>query len=186
MPKNGKMTTKTLAACAILAAIAVILARFIIPMPNSTTRFSVEQVPTVAAGILFGPVAGALVGFVSDFIGCLFSGYGWNPVFSLPPILYGLCAGLMRPILLRKVSFFRILLLLLPAGILGSLLWQSYWLSEIYGGKTFLAFLLARGIQFAIVLPLDALILRLLFRFRVFQRVGLWEPAKEDAAHDRK
>ena len=60
-----------------------------------------DQIPV---GQLFGvvfnadglPVAGALVGFVADFVGCLFSGYGYNPLFCVPPILYGVCGGLLR------------------------------------------------------------------------------------------
>ena len=49
-------TTKTLAYCALLAALSVVLARFLIPMPNVTTRFSIEAVPIFLAGMLFGPM----------------------------------------------------------------------------------------------------------------------------------
>ena len=50
------MSTRNLAYCALLAALSVVLARLIIPMPNATTRFSIEAVPIVLAGILFGPM----------------------------------------------------------------------------------------------------------------------------------
>ncbi len=40
-----KMTTRSLVTLALLAAISVVLARFIIPMPNPTMRFSIEAVP---------------------------------------------------------------------------------------------------------------------------------------------
>ena len=80
-------STKTLAYCALLAALSVVLARFVIPMPNVTTRFSIEAVPIFLAGMLFGPMAGGLVGFSADLVGCLFSGYGYNPLFCVPPIL---------------------------------------------------------------------------------------------------
>ena len=39
------MATKTMAYCALLAALSVVLARLIIPMPNASTRFSIEAVP---------------------------------------------------------------------------------------------------------------------------------------------
>lgn len=93
---KARMTTKVLANCALLAALSVVLARLIVPMPNASTRFSIEAVPIFIAGMLFGPIPGALVGFTADFVGCLFSGYGYNPIFCVPPILYGLCAGLLR------------------------------------------------------------------------------------------
>ena len=86
------MTTRTLVFCALLAAMQVVLARLIVPMPAADVRFSIEAVPVFLAGALFGPVPGALVGFGSDMIGCLFSGYGYNPIFALPPILYGSAA----------------------------------------------------------------------------------------------
>ena len=79
-PKRS-MTTKALAYCALLAAISVVLARLLIPMPNATTRFSIESVPILLSGMLFGPMAGGLVGFCADLVGCLFSGYGYNPLF---------------------------------------------------------------------------------------------------------
>ena len=115
-------TTKTLAYCAMLAAIQVVLARLFGLMPNAYSRFSIEAVPTIVAGILFGPLAGGLVGFTADLVGCLFSGYGYNPLFCLPPILYGVCGGIFRRLLAEKVTVLRLLVTVLPAVILGSLL----------------------------------------------------------------
>ena len=99
-----QMTTRTLAYCALLSALQVVLARLIIPMPAADTRFSLEAIPVVLAGILFGPVPGAMVGFGSDLVGCLFSGYGYNPLFCLPPILSGLFGGLFRYYVSSKPS----------------------------------------------------------------------------------
>ena len=47
------MTTKTLAYCAMLAALQVVLARLMGLMPNAYSRFSIEAIPTIVAGILF-------------------------------------------------------------------------------------------------------------------------------------
>ena len=107
MSKNAKkagMSTKTLTYCALMAALSVAMARLFGLMPNEYSRFSIESIPTFLAGVLFGPVAGGLVGFVSDFVGCLFSGYGYNPMFCLPPIFYGVCGGLFRSFLAKKTS----------------------------------------------------------------------------------
>ena len=110
-----KYTTRMLVTLALLSAIGVVLARFIVPMPNPYMRFSIEAVPFIVAGFLYGPVPGALVGFVADFVGCLFSGYGYNPVFSVPPVLIGICAGLLRRLLYKKISYPRILAAFLPS-----------------------------------------------------------------------
>ena len=98
------MSTKTIAYCALLAALSVVLARLVIPMPAADTRFSIEAVPIFLSGMLFGPLSGALVGFSADFVGCMFSPYGYNPLFCIPPILYGLFGGLFQKYLCEKVS----------------------------------------------------------------------------------
>lgn len=173
--KTASMTTKTLTTCALLAALGVVLARLIVPMPNEFTRFSIEAVPTVLAGILFGPVAGALVGFVADLVGCLFSGYGYNPLFCVPPILYGLCGGFFRMFLAKKVSIPRLLLTMAPAIVFGSILYQSWALNFVYG-KGFWVLLSARSIQFAVTMVVDVIVIRLLFKSRIFQHAGMWPP----------
>ncbi len=181
-------TTKTLTTCALLAAISVVLARLIVPMPNETTRFSIEAVPIFIAGMLYGPLAGGLVGFVADFVGCLFSNYGYNPIFCVPPILYGVCAGiarnigLFRPFLQKKYAIWRIALGFLPAIVVGSILYQSVTLAWVYGGDAFWAKLVfhlsTRSIQFAITFVLDVLIVYLLCKSNIFTAAKLWQPTK--------
>ena len=177
-----KYTTRMLVTLALLSAIGVVLARFIVPMPNPYMRFSIEAVPFIVAGFLYGPVPGAIVGFVADFVGCMFSGYGYNPAFAVPPILIGLCAGLLRPILYKKVSFLRILAAFLPAVALGSVLWQSYWLSFFYSSHSWLWFLGTRSIQFAVTSLVNAAVIFGLFKSRVFDALRLWPPVDPKSA----
>lgn len=182
---HGTMSVRTLAGCALLAAMSVVLARFVIPMPAADQRFSLEAVPIFIAGMLFGPLPGAMVGFSADLVGCLFSGYGYNPLFCLPPILYGLCAGLFRPLLAKKTAPWTIALAFFPAVSLGSVLYQSAALAYIYGKGAFLPnFVLkltARSIQFSVTFVLDVVIVWLLCKSHVFQAVHLWPPAPKSA-----
>lgn len=171
-----KINNKMLAYMALLAAIEVVLARFIIPMPNPTMRFSIEAVPIIIAGLLFGPLPGLIVGFVGDAVGTLFSGYGYNPLFAVPPMLIGLCAGLLRPMLYKRVSFLRIMLSFLPAVVLGSVLWQSYWLSFFYGTRSFVGFLGVRSVQFAITTLVNTAVIFGMFRTHLFESLHLWPP----------
>ncbi len=176
------LSTRTLAYCAMLAAVQVVLARLIVPMPAVDTRFSIEAVPVFLAGALFGPLAGGLVGFCADLVGCLFSGFGYNPIFSVPPILYGVCAGLFRFYLGRKTNYLRVLLAFLPAVVLGSFLWQSFALAYVYNSAgafwpSLLAQFLKRGVQFGITIFINAAVTTLLFQSKVFHRLGVWPPA---------
>lgn len=180
---SGKrsMSTRTLAYCALLAALSVVFARLIIPMPNASTRFSIEAVPIFISGMLFGPMAGGIVGFSADLVGCLFSGYGFNPLFSLPPILYGVFAGLFRRSYGEKVSLVRLILAFLPPVVLGSVLYQSAALSFVYNSKgtfwlSYKYFLATRAIQFAVTMVLDVVIIFYLFKTGMFTRLGVWPP----------
>ena len=181
---------RTLVVSAVLAAISVVLARLIIPMPDVSTRFSLEAVPIFLAGMFFGPIPGALVGFSADLVGCLFSGYGYNPMFCIPPILYGLSAGLFRPMLVKKVNIGRIALAFLPAITLGSVLWQSMALALVYGGDAkqafFLAKLVSRSIQFALTGTVDTLIVWLLLRRGTLNAVQRRIQVKGGAEHDHQ
>ena len=178
-----RMATRTLASCALLAALSVVLARLFGMMPEESARFSIEAVPMYLAGILFGPVAGGLVGFTADFVGCLFSPFGFNPIFCVPPILYGVFGGMARGFLGKKLSFTRILIGLLPPVVLGSIVYQSFALAYVYYNTTFwegLALKLStRSVQFAIMLVLDTVVVHLLFKAKIFERIGLWPPVSQ-------
>lgn len=192
---KGKMTTRALAYCALLAALSVVFARLIVPMPNASTRFSIEAVPIFIAGMLFGPMAGGIVGFTADLVGCLFSGFGYNPIFCIPPILYGVAAGLFRRFIGGKagaVNILRLAVAFLVPVVLGSILYQSASLSLIYtkeGGyaATLAYFLTSRSIQFAITMVIDVVIIYFLFRTGMFNKLGVWPPkARRNAAAEKE
>ncbi len=180
MKTKSIFATRTIAYCALLAAVSVVLARLMGLMPNASARFSIEAVPIFLAGMLFGPIPGALVGFVADFVGCLFSPFGYNPIFCVPPILYGLFAGLLRRYLANGVTVWRLVLAFLPPVLLGSVVYQSATLAYMYYdgafAQGFLFYLGSRSIQFSVTLVLDVIVLRLLFQSNIFQRAGVWPP----------
>ena len=184
MQKNKRaMTTRTLAYCALLAALSVVLARLISLMPDPSTRFSIEAIPIFLSGMLFGPVAGGMVGFTADFVGCLFSAFGYNPIFCVPPILYGVFGGLFRYFLSQNPSVWRLVVAFLPPVVLGSILYQSATLAYMYHEGAFLeGFLLklsTRSVQFSITLVLDVAVIYLLLRSKIFTRMGIWPPVKK-------
>ena len=185
--KKQKLTTKELAYCALLAALSVVLARMIIPMPNASTRFSIEAIPIFMAGMLFGPVAGALVGFCADFVGCLFSAFGYNPLFSVPPVLYGLFGGIFQAWLRKGVTIPRLTVAFAFPIVVGSILYQSAALAFVYNSKgnfqaSLIYFLTTRSVQFVITMILDIIIIYVLFRSKMFDRMGIWRscPEKEE------
>lgn len=178
------ISTKTLAYCAMLTALSVVFARLMGLMPSESVRFSIEAVPIFLAGLLFGPALGGCVGFAADFIGCLFSPYGFNPIFCIPPILYGVFAGLLRPLLRNQMSVWRLAMAWLLPIVLGSLLYQSAALAFIYYKdgpffQGFVYYLSTRTVQFSITFVADVLVTYLIFKAKLFDRMGLWGPGKE-------
>ena len=188
----GKRTvvfnTYALTVCALLTALSVVLARLLTIIPSEVSRFSLEAVPILLAGLLFGPVPGAAVGFAADFIGCLFSPYGYNPIFCLPPILYGLWAGLLRGFVWQKPTVWRVALAVFPAALCGSVLWQSAALALVYGGEAKLPFFLtrlaARSVQFAFTGAVDTVTVWLLARRNALSPVLHRVKTKERDRHD--
>lgn len=183
MKKNNfrSMSTQTLTYCALLAALSVVLARLMGLMPSESARFSIEAVPIILAGLLFGPLPGALVGFAADFVGCLFSAYGYNPLFCLPPILYGLSAGLFRYRVAGKNQLFWLIAAVFCPVVLGSIFYQSAALAYVYYDgvfmKGFMLHLSTRSVQFAITFVLDVAAVWFLLRSGLFHRIGVWPPA---------
>jgi len=180
--KKAMMTTRTLAYCALLAAISIALARLLAIDPIPTLRISFEKFPLFLAGFFFGPVAGGVVGFVADTAGILlFPKFPFNPLYCVPPILYGVFGGLFRQYILKKPNVPRLAVSYLPPVVLGSVLYLSV-MFAITGGAfwaNFTANLVSRSIQFAIVGPMEVLIMYLLFRSRVFHRIGIWPAEKK-------
>ncbi len=163
-----KFDTKTLTGCALMVALQVILARFAVLTPNVTTRLSIEAVPVFIAGMLYGPIPGALVGLAGDVIGCLFSPFGFNPLFCVPPILYGLTGGFFNPRFGDSCKIWHFAVGYLPPVLVGSILYQSATLAYIYGEgaffESFIVQLSARAVQFAIIYMVDVLITYVLCR----------------------
>ena len=181
-------STYSLTVCALLTALSVVLARVLTLIPAETTRISLEAVPIVLAGLLCGPLPGALVGFAADLIGCLISPFGYTPIFCVPPILYGLLAGLLRRYVLEKPTLPRTALAFFPAALIGSVLWQSMALALVYGGDAkqafFLTKLVSRSIQFALTGGVDTLIVWLLLRRGALSGVQRHIRARGGDRHD--
>jgi ECF transporter S component (folate family) len=88
-----QFSTKGLVQLALMLALTVLLMRFSITLPY--VNISLTYLPIALTGMLFGPVAGAAVGFLSNELDALLRGFGFNPLYSLIPMLKGLMYGLL-------------------------------------------------------------------------------------------
>lgn len=178
------IATRTIAYSALLAAISVVMARLLSFAPVPEIRLSLDKFPLFLAGMFFGPVTGCMVSFAADFVGCLFSPYGFNPIFSPAAIFYGLMGGLFRHFIAQKPNIFRIAVGYFFPVLLGSVLYQSAALAWTYSSTTFQAAFLThlgtRSIQFAVTLVLEVAIIFLLTQTKVFHHLGIWPPKRKE------
>lgn len=174
---------RTVACCAMLAAISIVMARLLSFSTPNGVRWSLDKFPLFLAGMLFGPVMGALTGFTADFLGSLMQ-YGFNPLLCLPAILYGLFGGIFSQYLKNKPTVFRLGISYLFPIVLGSILYQSYMLAYQYFDGGLLAglsyYLGTRSVQFAIMLVAETAIIYTLIKLKVFTRLGLWNKRGEE------
>ncbi len=101
MKRNQVFSTHNLVMMAALAAMQIILSRFLGIQVSDTLRLSFESIPVVLAGLWLGPLAGGIVGFVADTIGTMLSGLTWFPPLALNPIMEGVVAGLLAKYFIR-------------------------------------------------------------------------------------
>ena len=161
--KNLKVTM----VLAMLAAISIILGKYLAIRGGDVMRFSLENMPVILAGMAFGPVAGALVGVVADLVGCLMVGYTINPAVTIGAAAIGLISGII-PIVLKKVKINGILVTLITvaaAHLIGSVIIKTLGLA-VYYDMPFYVLLLWRLINYAIVGALDGLTVHILLNNR--------------------
>ena len=78
---------------ALLAAISIILGKFLAFNIGDWFRFSFENLPLLLCGYLFGVPSGILCAVVADLVGCLVRGYTVNPIITLGAAALGAAAG---------------------------------------------------------------------------------------------
>ena len=100
MKKNYYFSVRRLTASAILIAMSVVIGIFcksVLNFGNGLFRITFENLPIILSGMLFGPVAGGVVGATSDLLSYLLSSqvYPPNLIVTLGSSVIGVSAGLV-------------------------------------------------------------------------------------------
>ena len=170
--KRSAMPLKLVAALAMLAALSMILGKYLqIPMGN-VMRFSFENLPILFAGICFGPICGALVGAVADLVGCLMVGYEINIVVTAGAVLCGAISGTVS-LLLRcadRLSVqLRICLSVIAAHAVASVMVKTLGLA-VYYDMPIGVLMLWRLLNYVIVGALECVLLCVLLKNKAIMR----------------
>ena len=166
---------RALVIAGLLAAMSLILGKFLqIPNPFSEiVRISFENLPLILAGLLLGPIAGAMTGAVADLVGCLLYGYSINPIITVGAASVGLVAGLVGILLSRAPLFARVATAGVAAHLVGSVGIKTAGLAAWYLAKYELGYMQLLGLRalnYTVIAILEILLLYALLRNRGVSR----------------
>jgi len=136
---------------------------------DGVLRVSFENLPTILAGIMFGPIVGGLCGVATDIISYLISpqSYFFLPVVSLGSFLVGATSGIMAKFAVKKHGTVQVIAAGGTAHLIGSLIVKSIGLFPIYNWMILWRLLLY---VFGII-PIELTILCLLFKKSSFLKL---------------
>ncbi|WP_311481586.1 folate family ECF transporter S component [uncultured Anaerococcus sp.] len=93
---NKKFSVDSLVKAAMLTALSIIFSRFFGIFITPSIKFSFGHLPLMLAGIILGPLPGALAGLAADLIGVAINAGGTPHLgFTLVSVLTGLIPGLI-------------------------------------------------------------------------------------------
>jgi ECF transporter S component (folate family) len=158
--------TQTMVMLAMFIALSIVLGKQL-SLTVGAIRISFENLPILMAGILFGPVAGALVGGCADVVGCLVVGYSINPIVTLGAVSIGTISGLLYRSSNVENSRLKLMLSIGVAHIVGSMLIKSIGLYVYYHYAV--PVLLLRIPLYLVIGSLETLILCTLLESKAFR-----------------
>ena len=168
---------KTLVTLAFLAALSVVLSR-ILAINTHSIRISFGSVPILLAGLLYGPFAGALVGFAADLVGSLaLSSFGYMPLLAISPVLVGGLPGLMRGLVKDKTTPVRLGIVIFITEIIAAIGWTTSCLN-LLSGTPLRELLMLRVPLYLTMALVETAVIYLLVRSGAFKRLGLQVPQK--------
>lgn len=157
---------RTLIVLALLAGLGAVFKAFLsfdfTPSGFKEVDISLAPVPVMLSGILFGPLAGGLVGFVAETAGFFMEAPagGYNPVFSITMALFGVIAGLFY-LKSEKNSIWKATSLSITVQIVCSVIINTLAIWLFYGAPL-IPLLIKRSVGALIELPLYAWLLMVL------------------------
>ena len=170
MQKKSIFTTQSLTKVALLVSMSFLLKSFfVLTLPNF--RFTFYDIPIMISAIMFGPVIGGFTGLIVDWFNILVPNYatGFN-LFTLSSMMWGIIPGIFlynkRELTMRRLSIVVILTSVVAFSI------NTYQLS-IFFPLTYIADLPFRIAVLIIKLPIQVLLLDILFRRVIYWNLGL-------------
>lgn len=167
--KHLRNNLRLLAVSAFLAALSIICGKYLALSLGNVLRFSFENLPILLSGMMFGPVAGALVGAVADLVGCLMVGYTVNPLVTLGAVCVGILGGLLFRLTKKLPLLWQTCITVILAHLVASVIVKTYGLAQYYD-MPFHILMLWRLLNYVIVGVAEWLLLYTVLKNKALRR----------------
>ena len=160
-----RISIRTISYLALLIALEIVLNRFC-SINTMGLKIGFSFVPIVVAANLFGPAHAAAVYALADFLGAILFPIGpYHPGFTVCAALMGLTWGLFLRPKNEKIGFLNILAPSLINNLIIGLFINTVWVAMLYGSKTYVGWFLYRLSEYAILVPLNLVLVPIILRF---------------------
>lgn len=170
MQKTKKMI-KLLTNMAMMIAISVVIGMFCksyLNFVNGLFRITFENIPIILSGIVFGPIAGGVVGLATDLVSYMLSPQTLPPNFivTLGATVIGVLSGAISRYIVRKKGKLQIITSAGISHIVGSMIIKTIGLYQYYG-----ILVLWRIPLYLVIASIEIILLCMLLKQKSFAKV---------------
>lgn len=188
--KKKAFSIRVLTVLSMLVAMMVMLDRFPgLSVKSPALNIGFAFLPPMIAAILYGPIEAAVVYALGDLIGALLFPFGtYHPGFTVCAGLMGFIMGVFlnkRPFAFagsgkewKRIRFFPNMLVPVAVNCLAiGLFVNTLWISQLYGSKTYWGWFTARLVEYAVLVPVQLVLLPVLLRLcETLKKAGFSRP----------
>ena len=169
--KSVFKSVQALALAAMLTAMSVVIGMFcktVLNFGNGLFRVTFENLPIILSGVIFGPIAGGLVGAASDLISYLLSPQTYPPnlIVTAGAAAVGIVSGIVAKFIVRRRGYLQIILSGSAAHIIGSMIIKPIGLFSYYSVAV-----LWRIPLYLVIAPIEIALICLLFSRNSFKKL---------------
>ena len=170
--RAGSIVIHQLVIHAMLAAISIIMGKYLAINLGPVLRLSFENTPIIFAGLAFGPAA-AIVAVVADLLGCILVGYEINILVTAGAFAIGLISGslgLLFKFTHRIPELVKIIVAVSLSHVVGSVVIKTFGLSMYYD-MPFMLLMAWRFLNYLLVGAVECVFLYALLKNKAIKKM---------------
>lgn len=169
--KRKKWKAMDLAMMGLLIALNIIASKYLTIKIGDMYRVNFSSSFIMLSGIWLGPIGGAVVGVISDLLGCLLAGYAINPLYTLMPVMIGIASGLCEPICRKTKNVLIYGVMVFAITVVASMFYGTWaliaWPGSYAYGQPFMLHFPGRIVQGLITTVMNTIVVYMLYNSQV-------------------